>query len=775
MPPSASSKASPDPAWGIYGQKLFGSPEKIKTFQKAGYKAISYYEAFGTTTAFVAELDQKKEGQDYTPMKTLHWGWDKYSGGPIRWVGIQNYYDCDDFAGVYTRKHPRYGGPALTYPDGTVAAGYKNNDPSDPRNSRVLDACIAKNIYGVPMPEAEYPSKCNEIDPKTGKPKGPIAGLVRIYSNENNKWGYASHMGFQKDSACPFWADLQRVSVLYAVDNGLDGMWTDNFGPWDSLGYWTLTKAFGDWSVARFRDHLKKNFSPDALKAMGVADVDKFDIRAALRAKCKALGGDDANIDSPVWLSERWLGDPLWSAFLIYKRQTITEALHNYYVATKEAAAKAGKPDFFVAGNDAPMYSLGTPRGDLDMESVEINAGWHMGTSARGAMMPPIGRYAPMYKLAREHAKSRMVNVWFYLNNGNEQFQGKSGAGKVMEYEMLANNTLPMLHPEVSTHVGNKECNAALFKFVADATPTFGKRVTAEDIGIYYSSSSILAFLTPGGFKDMERQPHSFGVYGWGTALGELHYQYRPIPEWKLSPEILQGLRVFIIPNAEVMDPSQVAIVEPWVKAGGLLIVTGNSGYRKGESGNFAPNDGGLSLASLTGISNMSGLKEQVSTRVQKLSQVGQGKVLFMSENIGMDFYCADNSRKFLLAAFKAAMDQILEGQPAMLLAPEGDIPATVGMNVFQDPRAKRLFVDVNNMDLDLFADKITPAPNTTFNVNLPAWLKDVKKSRIKVSVLSPESAPAVKWKRVGADRIRIKLAPVSTYASVVIEATDKK
>ena len=33
----------------------------------------------------------------------------------------------------------------------------------------------------------------------------------------------------------------------------------------------------------------------------------------------------------------------------------------------------------------------------------------------------------------------------------------------------------------------------------------------------------------------------------------------------------------------------------------------------------------------------------------------------------------------------------------------------------------------------------------------------------------------AVKWKRVGADRIRIKLAPVSTYASVVIEATDKK
>ena len=55
-----------------------------------------------------------------------------------------------------------------------------------------------------------------------------------------------------------------------------------------------------------------------------------------------------------------------------------------------------------------------SPVGTLDMVSTELNPGWNIGISSRGIMMPP-DRFGPVYKLAREHAKSRLVNVWMYL------------------------------------------------------------------------------------------------------------------------------------------------------------------------------------------------------------------------------------------------------------------------------------------------------------------------------------------------------------------------
>ena len=523
-----------DPTWGIYGQRITEEPEKVRKMHAAGIKTMTYYESFGTAYNFIVELGEKGS-LDYTPVKAIHWNWQAYGGGPTRWVGPQNYFDCEEFAGVYTRKHPRYGGRVMTYPDGKVATGCKNDDPSDPRNSRVLDAAVAKTILGqnIPAPSPSGNAVVNAIDPKTGKPKGPLNGLVKM--NIDGKDVYVGNFIIGKDSACPMWIDILHASILYGADHGLDGIWSDNYSPWDSFSYKPVQMAFGDWSVALFRDYLKKNFPLDRLKAMGVADVNTFDVRAALRAQCKAWGGDDTNLDDPIWSDARWLDHPLWRAYMIYKRQTGTRALSAYYHAAKEAGAQAGKPDFLVSGNDIPLFSLGWARGDLDMVSTEMCSTWHMSTSRRGIMPPPLGRYSPMYKLAREHAKSRLVNVWFYIDE--KEHQGKSGIAQVLEYEMLANHALPMIFPHTPTVAGNDEVNAAFFKFVGDAKPTYGRRVPIQDVGLYYSSSSILATMTPLGFRDMENQPHQFGHWGWGTALGELHYQYRPIPEWKLTPK----------------------------------------------------------------------------------------------------------------------------------------------------------------------------------------------------------------------------------------------
>jgi len=93
-------------------------------------------------------------------------------------------------------------------------------------------------------------------------------------------------------------------------------------------------------------------------------------------------------------------------------------------------------------------------------------------------------------------------------------------------------------------------------------------------------------------------------------------------------------MRVLIVPNADVLDKSDVdGVIDPWVRAGGLLIVTGNSGNRKNEAGNFDVNPAGFSLAGLTGVA------VTTSTTARKLMPVGSGKVLYLGDNIGMNYF----------------------------------------------------------------------------------------------------------------------------------------
>lgn len=67
-------------------------------------------------------------------------------------------------------------------------------------------------------------------------------------------------------------------------------------------------------------------------------------------------------------------------------------------------------------------------------------------------------------------------------------------------------------------------------------------------------------------------QYHQYAVWGWGTALSQLHYQYRMVPEWKLKDRgLLEGLKVLIVPNAEAFEPADVATLQAWVTNGGCL------------------------------------------------------------------------------------------------------------------------------------------------------------------------------------------------------------
>ncbi|QHI68833.1 hypothetical protein [Tichowtungia aerotolerans] len=713
-----------DPSWGTFFQAdgIVRKTSWIEKFQGAGLKQIGYFETYGQSYCLVAELEAWDQ-TNLTPILHHHWSWKSYSGGTIRWLGAKDFFDDEEFARPYTRTHPRYGGPAMTYPDGTLATGY-DGPHTDPRNSRVYDAACSKNVLGE-----------LSIDDYRSIDGAPTNGLVYVEESDS----YAGLIMFKKDSACPFWNDYTYASTLQAADAGIDGMWTDNYGPWDSLGSTPVKRGFGDWSVARFRDHLANSFSSVDLLSMGIADVSTFDIREYLRAEASAFGWDGSNLNSSVWKDSRWLDDPLWRAYLIFKRQVGTEALSGYYAAVKSAAAAAGNDEFLVAGNDIPGFSLGWSRGDLDMVSTEMSLGYKTSSGPDGFTLPPVGRYAPFYKLAREHAQSRFVNVWLY-NDSYEAELAHPELCHALYYEMLATHTFPKFDPASSRIPGDEQTNTGFFEFVEFVAPIYGDRIPVEKVGLYYSSSSILRQMTPGGFVDFNGQPHQFSFWGWATALTELHIPYRVLPEWKLNAEELAGLDLLILPNVDVLDPADVSgVLELWLNAGGRLVIAGDCGIYLGESGNFALNTNGLSVASIMNHAN----------------------VTVLPGNLGMDYYLAYENRS---AAQRAQFDAALND-----LAPRVETTAShkTGITLYADEGAGRFFMDVNNVDIDINSYTVTGTGSVEIEAELPAWLcgKD-----LQVKVVSPDDAMINLIDAADTNHVKIALSSIDRYVGVIIE-----
>jgi len=738
--------AQQDPGWGLYGQKITESASRMTAFHNAGLKSIGYFETFGDSYCFIAELDNPSQSTNYNTVNCHNWNWYNYSGGEIIWIGVKNFWDDEVFARPWTRTHPVYNGPMMTYPDGNVATGYFGNDITDPRKNRTYDASTSKDILG-------------DLTVFYGYATIPYTNGA-LYIPETDKW--ATFVGFMKDSACPLFADFTYASTHYACDRGLDGMWSDNYSPWDSFGNSPVNRAFGDWSVARFRGFLSNNFSAAELVAMGVTDVTTFDVRDELKTIATGWGWDGSSINHAAWRNSGWQNEDIWQAYIIFKRQAGTEALTEYYNAVHKAADDAGIEDFLVQGNDIPIFNLGWARGNLDMVSTEISAGYNLCSGSRGFMMPPIGRFAPPYKVAREHAKSRFVNIWFY-NEHYTDYTFNTNLCWTLYSEMLANHTLPMFHPGNSRVIGADNVNADFFKFVARVETNFGARTLVEDIGIYYSSSSILNQVLPGKVKNFNAQPHQFALWGWATALGQLHYQYRAVPEWKLDLNVLTNLKVLIIPESEIFTDDDVnQILYPWVTNGGRLIVTGVSGKRHDESGNFDVNSGGYSLEPLTGVSNIS------SAPSEDLRTVGSGKVLYIKNNVGMNYFNASTipARTALLPNFDSAMDQVLgNNRELTILIPGTGVTSSVGLTVFEDPCTTSLFVDIVNFDLDLDTDLMTDTLTLNFTVMLPDWMK----GPLQAEIISPTSNPSFSINPVTTEKVEITVGPVRNYASVKI------
>ncbi len=530
--------------------------------------------------------------------------------------------------------------------------------------------------------------------------------------------------------------------------------------------------AFGDWSVALFQNYLTNEFTTNQLASWGVlaanappAAITNFDVRAYLLAVASnQFGLSTTNLADAAWLDSRWLTNPVWSAYKIFRRQNGSATLTNYDQVVHAAAVQAGQTNFALLVDDQLPAMGGWARGTLDLPSTQLSLNWNITAGSRGFGLPPFARLSPVYKAIREQGRSRFANVWLY-NTGYASELTNSGPTLALFYEMLATETMPLFIYGNTTFCGTPQLQSNFMTFVAQsAAPALANRVPTQEVGLYLSTSSIIATWLPGDAENFADQNHQYAVWGWGTALSELHYQYRIVPEWKLNNSgLLQALKVLIIPNAEAFEPADVAALQTWVTNGGCLIVTGDSGSLLGESGNFAPTNN-LLLAPLTGVTNF-GTAPALRTNFP-----GAGAVYYYSNNVGYAYYNTNTAgRAAQLATFATALTQayaFLQVQPVLA---SSNAPATVGLTLYQNPSALKTFVDLNNFNVSTnFPYAITNTPAMEVDLACPGWLTNGMTAM--ATIVSPDGPLSVTSLSLSSNRVYLQLPSVTNYLSVILQ-----
>ncbi len=809
-----------DPAWGAYGQLSsvhhLGKP--FKQAKQNNLRWITWVEAFGECMLYAAAFERQPDGSfpryaDTSglaqPSRTA-WNWESGKpGNTLRWIGIHNVINDEDFIQPQLTR-TNLGWPTPTYPDGRPAIGWLEGSQY-PLNATIYDATGSKDINGKLAVEFEgLPDKANGID-ATGNRLGSTIGLFAftldksgIGQKPGRKAGdrlFAGILHVGKDPAAPFWTNYIRLSAREVIGRNVDGLWCDNYSPFNNFGMPPLHNAFGDWSEARFRQFLRQRFSGAKLREFHIDDPAHCDIRSMLKQQAAGFSAKDtSDIHDPAWRDPRWLDVPIWNIYKVFKQAVGQEALRNFYRTVKDEAALAGRSDFLVAGNDMPIFGLGWARDEwLDMVSTEFSPAWYVTTGSRGIMIPPHGKFAVVCRAALAHQKGPYATMWYYLRSPYDKYAHKPELAKMLAAEAFANNVF-LKYGDLPDYPGTPETTAWWNGFVTRAEPRFGSRVPVGETGVVYSPDNQLFWVVPGSHAlDHNRQPHSFEHWGIATLLVDRHIPYRVIPDWKLTPAGLAGFRTIYLPNVECLDDAAAQALLAWVRDGGHLVMTGATAMRQGTAGWFR-NREASALAPLARADMSGSGTEAAKSAIAALELAGNdptkvavrqsgtnaavpapggaagspsdlvktdfglGRALWSPWNLGLDYYLAqDRAQDFDRLSTNAIAGAILDAAVGRSALDARDLPVSVGIFCHRSQDNDVFFADMVNYQLDLARDALALQTHLRFRLHLPAGT-----TAATVETITPDATePAVL--KVEDGWAKVELPELLHFASIKI------
>lgn len=728
-----------DFAWGQYAQRLSlrSTKSQISLVKKSNpqVKVMSYIEGLGQprlyTAGFITNngvFPKYSNETDLVEMKNNAWAWTEsgLTGVNFRtWIGPHNSVNNDEFVKPACTQSA-LGLPQASYPDGTSAIGY-NSTGIFPLNAKFFDATAVKDINdSIPRDYEQLIDVSTNYQLLRPMLYKAIVGQYCIKTSAGKVVGdslFAGNIKVSKDPACPYWYEYHRIAARTMLKNGdIDGIWTDNCSPWNNFsGPYEL---FGAWSEYKFNLYLKEKYTTAELSNMGVSNINTFNIRAYMKQKAGALGATSAQKNDPnaqIYLNVGWYTDKVWNAYKVFKQKTGADFLKNHYTVFKEEAAKAGKPDFAVGGNDIPMLNNGWVRDDyMDIVCTEISMDNSQTINYQGGMgMPPLGKYAPIFRAALENQKGPYAMFWFY---GPDKTNAPEGLSKVLLSDAFANSTFVK---SAANSCANPSAHQWLNAFVEKEESKFGRRYNQADIGILFSGNNYFAMALPGSIiPDKNYQTHRQDYLGFATALIDAHLPFRVVTDWKLTTANMAQYKTFIMPCADYLNDSTLNILTNWVENGGRLVLTGSPGKFFDTDGLFQRRTTPL-FQNLVGrnISNAPEIVKNdalVYDKTVYTRTVGNGTVVWTAEPVGMNYFNAKYSadavprRAALLSNLKTMMGTsgFFDGSA---------LPVTVGSYVWNVADGNSVFVDLVNYNYNETTDQTENEQNLTLKIKLVA------------------------------------------------------
>ena len=465
--------------------------------------------------------------------------------------------------------------------------------------------------------------------------------------------------------------------------------------------------ANADILVASFQEFVKRHFTDEDYRESGFkkSDIASFDVIAYLRNPSWRLEYRGEG-DQPFWRSaadDRWLSNKVWRAFQIAAVEEKLASMKEIYRLNKKSASDLRR-DVPMVANVIPMLSaLFLQRDCVDMANFE----WPVFKTFT-AFVKPIGYY-PQARLGigpRMASKIGVTGHSIVDPYVEQKYSGWDGTGftdqhhdalhKVIYFDLLANRGIPSfsLNFDGGYSPGSVRSAGNLHTFINQIAPVISKREYLADIGLASSSWSQIAAQKPWAWNQETTKRHASEFLGWAQYLSSA----RDFPQWDVIPfddvslKDLARFKLVILPSVLVMTDDHLSTLEAYLKQGGKLLITGETGTFNGPEGLLLPRPVDL---------------------ITPLAQRFPGLVTITKAKPGLSFH--ENASDLSMA--QDALAGSSQHRPVLTAA---HAPESIGIYANQSRViTDEITLDLVNYQHDLLTDVLTPVDRADFTVTL--------------------------------------------------------
>ena len=525
--------------------------------------------------------------------------------------------------------------------------------------------------------------------------------------NEAGEWltEYGGRMLYDAQFAPYQAAKARRAMEVLAPD-------MIHYDDWD-LRSPDTGSAKADIHVAAFRDFVQRRLSEDDCRAMGFEkdNVAAFDLYGYLRSPPWLTEFADRgrkNSEAPFWWAARdprWLSNKVWRAFQIACIENRLASMQEVYRLFKQHSRDTLGREIPMVANVIPTLScLYLQRDCVDMSNFEWPCFKNYNSFPKPFGYYPEARLGLGPRMASKIGVTGHAMVSPYVE---KQYSGWDGKGftkrqyealhKVITFDLLANRGIPAfaLTWDGGYSPGSIDSAGQLHTFVNQVAPILSKRAYIADIGLASSSWSRVAAATPfaGWFHETSKR-HFAEFVGWSQYLmaAQDFPQWDVLPFDDVTPEDLARFKLVILPSVLVIAADQFVALEAYLKQGGRLLITGETGTFTGPKMLLMPR--ARSLAA--------GLKRRYP-----------GRVTITEAKPGVGYHLGPAKS----APIRDLLRQAGEHPPVLTVA---NAPEHVSVYLSESKaHPGELTVDLVNHAHDLASDRITPVTAADFTITL--------------------------------------------------------